>query len=655
MKHRLLKGITAKKALKLFVCLIISIASCKGAPAQSLDDIRDMNVRSYAEDNLRLGAPSLNTVARSLYREASEELQRGETDSARRKFLLARELSDDFALPSMALARMELRRADPDFIIYFFDAVSRQAGSFYKTALTILNLQVLLISVTGITLFLYLVVLLVKYSVKLNHKLSEMWGGKSTPESAKYFGVVLLAALVLLRPGLAVYALLLMTIAWIFANRKEKSALVILTLMIGLPSVFSAQTNFLLPAIDEQSVTRRLSLINESPANGRLIEFIEEIDSPLFEAEKNFALGTLMYRIGDLDAAREYLRLSVSARKDFAPAYINLGNVYFKLGDFDKALTGYRNASAIDSTNAVAQYNIGQTCIKKMHFSLASSALKKAGKFGIEDFKKANPALFITNPEVITSGFGILDLAEISARESRAGGTELLEGILRPWILVPFSWLWIFLALGMISGFAARRAVPGSWKVTLCDNCDNPICPECRSGEAGIELCNECARIIDGLSSVKVMEALLRHRRQKVSAKNAVNARRMARVLPGGPQIFTGKTFSGLAAIFTGAAAVLLLVWKGFLFKDPRCAYYPLSLWKAAPLLSILGIQVFINLKLNIPGRSKSYNILPQEIHLDQRKDSEKDEEVQRVIEKTEINNKAGDKEDSLETFLDRL
>jgi len=345
----------------------------------------------------------------------------------------------------------------------------------------------------------------------------------------------------------------------------------------------------------------------------------------------------------------------VSARKDFPPSYINLGNVYFKLGDYDKALTGYRNASSIDSTNAVAQYNIGQACIKKMHFSLASSALKKAGKFGIEDFKKANPALFITNPEVITCGFGKLDLAEISARESRGGGTDLMDSILRPWILVPFSRLWIFLVLGIVSGITAGRAAPGSWKVSLCDNCDNPICPECLNDEVGIGLCAECARIIDGLSSVKVMEALLRHRRQKAAGKNAVITRRMARLLPGGPQIFSGNTFSGLAAISTAAAAVLLLVWNGFLFKDPRWVYHPLSLLKIAPLLSILGILAFINIKFKIPRRNKSYNILPQEIHIEQRKDAARAGENHRVTENTEKDDAEGNKEESLETFLDRL
>lgn len=621
MKNVFLKVKNTDTALTGVFCLILCVAICNGAAGASIEAITDYEVKSYAEEELALGAPALNVVSRLIYREAVEAIDRGDFDEAREKLLLARDLSSDFAMPSLTLAYVDLRGGDPDLILNLFDAVKRQYASFYKMSLAVINVEALFISGALMTLLTYLLLLMIKYGPRLNHKIVELYSKKTGREASKNIGLALIAALALLRPGFAVYAFLLIIAAWWFATRKEKAALAILVIFLSSASLFEDATDALVPAVDEGSVTRRLSLIDEEPARFELLAMIEEIDDERFESEKSFALGTIHFRRGNLIAATEYLKHSISLKKDFPPSFINLGNVYFALGDYDKALTGYRNAAALDSTNAVALYNIGQTCIKKMRFGLASSALKKAAKYGIEEYKERYPYNMIMNPEVITCGFRKSDLYGVAKTESSASKPRILDQLLRPWLLVPFGWIWIMLPLAVIIGAFTGRSLPENWKISLCDNCDAPVCPECVGDATGISLCGECSRIVNGLSSVKVIEALLRHKRQK-SGKRAVGRGQFGvYLIPGGTHIFINKTFKGIAILALASAAILISAWKGLYLKDPRYFLITMSVWRTIIPLVIAAVLLAVSLRTKVPGRAKSFNILPQQMHLEEREE----------------------------------
>jgi tetratricopeptide (TPR) repeat protein len=605
------------------LCLGLSIAFCTPARGNSIDEITNTKVKRYANKNLSLGAPALNVSSRLIYRDAIETLKNGNWEEGKNKLLLARNLSSDYAAPSYTLARIELMRAQPDFIIYFLEGINRQAFSFYKRNLLLINIEIMLIIATGLTLFIYLVLLLIKYSSKLNHKPAEIYSRKNAFPPAKYIGLVILAGLALMRLGLAIYAFLLIIIVWSFTSKKEKALLVTLVLLLSFSSFFIGKTNNHVPGIDEYSVTRRLSLINEKGADKETIGLIEEIDSPEFQAERNFALGTLMYRKGNLTAAKEYLKLSVSEKNDFAPAFINLANVYFKENDLDKALAGYRHASSMDSTNAVAQYNIGQTCIKKMRFRLSGSALTKAGEFGIGKYKINNPAITFGNHEVLDCGFRKPDLRSIAAREVRTRESILVDEILKIWILLPFNCLWFLLPTGILISCVIKRKLPGNWKVYNCDNCNNSVCPDCVDSDRGINLCKDCSSIIKGLSSVKVTEALLR--RKRLGTNNRTTTAKWKRMLlfPGGTHIYIERTFAGVSMIFINCIAILSLVWNGFYFNDPRYEFTSISLWKMIASLTIIALGIIFSIRARNPKKTRNYNILPQEMHLEQMEEEE--------------------------------
>ncbi|MFO7915580.1 MAG: tetratricopeptide repeat protein [Candidatus Krumholzibacteriales bacterium] len=609
----------------LLLTPVLAVAFCNQAAGELLHDIKDSNLRSYIRSQLELNPPELVTASTVLTMQARAALENGNKGEAVRMLTAARDISSSNSEPSLLLAKIELTRGRPEFLLHLIDALKIQTGSFYKSALLQLNLFILLLSAAGMAAVLYLLTLAVKYNNEIFHNPEEIFSARFKVPRAGYLGMAALLALVILRPGFAIYIILLSALVWRVISRKEKTALALMTILIAAAALFAQQVDNYGPAVDERSITRKLSLLNEQGATGMMADMIRDIDNPEFSAEKNFALGTLMYRRGNLAASREYLKRSIAERNDFLPSYINLGNVYFMENDFDRALAGYRNATTLDSTSAIAHYNIGQTCIKKMHFNLSSTALKKARRFGIEDYREDNPVVRITNPEVLSCGFRKADLREISTRESRLKSFSILDLVFRPLIFIPVGWLWLLMPAGILLGLIISLATPSEWKIFYCDNCNKPVCSSCVDTGRGINLCSECSAVVESLSSVKVMEALLRRRRQNKASDYIKWKWRMLRILPGGPHILRGKTGAGLIIMTIFSISVNLMIRNGFYFKDPRFIFTPDSLWRIIVPLSVIAFLYLVSLRLPKPEGSRRYYILPQEFQSVPEEEPERD------------------------------
>ncbi|MCK4549720.1 MAG: tetratricopeptide repeat protein, partial [Candidatus Krumholzibacteria bacterium] len=417
--------------------------------------------------------------------------------------------------------------------------------------------------------------------------------------------------------GIVLYTALMMVILWPVIGRREKAAILMVTIFICAVSILTPRLESLTAAIDEGSATRRLAMINESGADSRLIRSIESIKDKKFSTEKDFALGTMKSRMGLYDEARDHLLASVRGRSDFEPAYLNLGNVYFRQGDFNRALAGYQSVVAIDSTNALAWFNIGQTYIHKMLFAESSEALERAREFGIEEYNKANPATTLLEFDIYDCGFPAADLWRIAYREGGSGKSGILDGIFRPYLLFPLRLVWILLAVSVIAGMILAKAVPGSWKVFFCSNCSLTTCSACSDTETGITLCHNCATAIGGLSSVKVMEALLRHRRQKVRSRSNHSRWMSMKVVPGSSKIILGSAGTGMFIMSVAACAVLMLIWNGFYLNDPRSAGSAAPLLQQAVAAAIIFLCWLSTISSNKPHEQINYRILPQDYRLE--------------------------------------
>ena len=612
--------------------LLISIAFCKPLLANPLDEIDNATLRSYTAGRLESGAWSLQVPARALYRDAMETRDTGDPAAARRKLEQAASLFRGSPDPMFALARIDIREANPDFIIHLIEGYKRSIRGFYGQALLAVNLVIILTAVAAAVLFLTLIFLIARHWPEYDHKIREMYGGRYAFPPARFIGPLVILGLLIARGGIAIYTALMIALLWPVIGRREKAAVLTFAVLLCAVSVMSPGLESLTAAVDEGSATRRLAMVNESGADQRLIRSIESIEGEEFAAAKDFALGTMKSRTGRYEEARDHLLASVSRRKDFAPAYLNLGNVYFRQGDFNRALAGYQSVVAIDSTNALAWFNIGQTYIGMMLFAESSEALGRAREFGLEAYNEANPATVLVDPDIYDCGFPSRELWKLALSEGRAGHTAVLDGIFRPYLLFPLGWLWALMAAAVITGAVLAKTIPLSWKVHSCGNCGMPTCSDCSDSSAGIMLCHNCAGAIGGLSSVKVMEALLRHRRQKVKSISDRGGWLKMKVVPGSSRIVTGSPWKGMIVMSIAAAAALLMLWSGFYLGDPRDAGY------GAPLVQQIIAGVVIALCWLSTVRSKkekgqvNYRVLPADFRVEKEDKAQGRERPERPV-----------------------
>jgi len=596
------------------LALAFVVAFCTPAFSDSIDRIDNDALKSYTLKQLNVGAPLMKVPARALYREALELIERGNWQEAKVKLLLAANLAGDYPDPMFTLAKNELLNADPEFLPHAVEGFKRLMNNFRSQSLLVANISFLVIVAIMGALLVTLVTLTIKYWPLIAHSFAEQYTKKLSVPPTKLIGFLVVVAFLIMRVGLALYVALLLTFLWTLMNRKEMSVVLTMVIILSGLSFFAEYTNILVPIIDPDSVTRRLSLINERGADQKLVDLVDDVNDPSFSAERDYALGTLMYRLKNYEDARRYLLSVVSARPNIAEAYLNLGNVYFQLEDYDKAVAGYQSAIALDSTNVIAFYNLGQAYIKKMLFAQASNALKKSTELGIDNYRTTHPSAQIRNLTIYDQGFENSYLWSVARREGIQRDNILLSEIFQPILLFPFHKLFMLLAGTIVIMFFISIRIPRRKRVFRCDNCGGATCPTCADTETGIALCRDCAGVIEGLSSIKVMEALLRHRRQKLRASRNKRHRWKTLFFPGAAFIYNGKILTGIFIISINIGALISLVSKGFFFTDPAVLSVSTPLWKLIAPIVVLAMSYVISLGVQSQQEPRNYRILPPEL-----------------------------------------
>ncbi len=602
-----------QKTISILSAIVVLVALCKPCPSETLDGLGSEQLEKYCRSELEWGAPSLPVASRLLYREALEELSKGDRERAAEKLRLSASLSGDYAAPLFTLARIELFSGKPEFFSHLSEALRRNPTSFPASAVVVLNTAATSIIAISILLLVLLVVLLLKYWQSIEHTISESRWRNAKIRNARSILIVAAISLVLARLGIALYIALLAAALWQFMERKEKTIICAMLILLAGISAISPLSNYLAPAIDPGSTVRRLSLVNERSVNAYRLSKIKTVDENRYRAERDFAIGTMMYRLGLYDEARVHLLESVSIDTHFAPGFINLGNVYFMQGDYDRALAGYRNAVEVDSTNAVAHYNIGQAYIKKLLFAQSSIWLQRANALGIERYRASHPALEIKKAVVYEQGSPGEKLWRLAKEEGRERRGTILGEMLQGILLFQLHRLWILLAASLAAGVIISRRVPKERRVLGCENCGLPTCNECMQLLHSIKLCPECAGAIEDVSSTKVAEVLLRTRRQKIFDVRKNNPLHRFPFLPGSTHILSGKIFTGffIAAIFSCSLSVLAM--KASYIENDYSANMPNPGWQ--PLLAWLLIVASygISFSSKIVQEPRSYRIIPSE------------------------------------------
>ncbi|MCK4550267.1 MAG: hypothetical protein KAU49_08845, partial [Candidatus Krumholzibacteria bacterium] len=213
-----------------------------------MDEIDNEILKSYTTAELQRGAWSLQVPARAVYRDAMETLEAGDRDTARRKLMLAARMSGDYPDPMFALARIDLRSGNMDFIIHLIEGNKRKVRSFYGQALLAVNAVILSTAVSFAVLFFTLIFLLVRHWPEYDHKIREIYGGKYAFPPARFIGPLLILGLLIVRGGITLYSTLMMAVLWPVIGRREKAAVLTVTIFICAVSFLTPQLESLTSA-----------------------------------------------------------------------------------------------------------------------------------------------------------------------------------------------------------------------------------------------------------------------------------------------------------------------------------------------------------------------------------------------------------------------
>jgi len=324
--------------------------------------------------------------------------------------------------------------------------------------------------------------------------------------------------------------------------------------------------------------------------NGRMIATVSETPAKDLESEKHTVLGILQLRQENFDVAADHFLKAIAIAPDDPVAYINLGNVYYIQGSYEKALEGYRKADRLAPDDPVGQYNLAQAYIKTLLLAESSKALKNAAARGIDNVKQSYAESALPLAHIYPRTYSNGALWRMAAVEGSHTTSTVIDDGLRPITRFGVRPTAALMVLALIIAFVLGRFIRPWHLAFQCSNCGELTSEASCNSERGTFICAPCYAAIANVSSDKVIEALLRQRRQKVLVRRRRAIRFVTTWLPGIRDIFYGRLTRGivLAAIFSFS---LIQLWaKGYIIDDWNTLVYSTPLWKW--IMPALGIAM---------------------------------------------------------------
>lgn len=538
------------------------------------------NFTYYKKTQVQWGAMTLPLAAQLNYEAALYEIKAGNRDKAAVHLEEAIKLNPRYADAYLTLSRVKFRSLDPDALYYLVEGFRTMFGNFSSQSLLVVNAALyavlLLVFVASIVFF----SLALRYLPFLAHRISELLNTRfraAFPRLSAYLVILVPFALL---PGFVYGACLLILVTWYFMHRREKFAVIALVAPFILLGLLTDKIQQINPLADPGSFTNLAARASDSPGNTALIKAIENRTIPGLEAEKHNALGLLYLRQENYDDAAAHFLSAIERNGGNIMGYVNLGNVYYLQEMYEKALEGYRKAAQINDDDAVGQYNLAQAYIKTLLMAESSTALKKASAGGIDEIKLSYAEVVRPGVQVYPKTFSNRDLWRIASIESQGQEGNFLADVLRPITRTSAGSSALLLAAALLAAVILSRVFKDRHLSFQCSNCGELTCEGCCTHTGASYLCPACAQVIQGVSSDKVIEALLRQRRQAVIVKRRKTIRVLTAWVPGVRDVYYGRLTRGVALALLFSASVVFLWTKGFIVKDWNSLVTAVPLWK---------------------------------------------------------------------------
>jgi tetratricopeptide (TPR) repeat protein len=568
------------------ICSACALAALWGAVATA----GPAEFARYQQRELDNGAVTLRVAAAVEYQYALEAIDRGERDQAAVHLQNALSLRPRFADAQFTLARLHAREFNPEAVVHFVQGVTTAATTFEAQRFLAINgvvtFALVLILASGIVW----IALAVRYFPFIAHSVAEMFKDRFNAVGPRLTAFLVILTPFAILPGFATAAGMVMLMTWPFMQRRERVMSMIIMATFATLAWFAPTLDRYSSVADPNSLVSLIARANDSPADESLERALANADAEGLEAERQAAMGLLATRAGDTETAAAHFLRSISIKPGNAIPYINLGNVYYLNGQYVKALEGYRKAEQADSTDAIAQYNLAQAYIKTLLMSESSRALNRASKLNVDQVIESIAKPARDRMPIYPHPYSSRDLWRMAHIEGRRHNPGLLTSVIATITgqSVRLSF-WIAVVSMTLVLVVQRITRPGKLAFQ-CANCGELACDGCCKDARGSVICQACSDAVAGVSSDKVLDALLRQRRQSVVIKRRRSTRWLTIWLPGLRHIFFGRFASGFFIAILFSFSALMLWTRGYPVADWNSLFTPTPLWKW--ILPGLGVAI---------------------------------------------------------------
>lgn len=559
-------------------CTVFVLASLALAGAANGSEAA-ANRERYLRDEIRRGARKITVLAHVERALAAEAAKAGDKDEAEKHLRLALRYDPDYSDAYFSLARLSLSRFRPEAAVHLTQGVISLGKTFGGQARLAVNAASALSCLLLVLNLVVCVAFSIKYLPYAAHRLAERMRKRHNaafPRAVSY--LVLLSPVVLFADTIIPLAYLTV-LCWLSMYRREKVLVVALVAPLIVAGFFDVHLRLASVLSDPKSLTSLVDRANTARSDEQIVQAIERQEAQELECEKNLALGLLFLKDGRYYDASDRLFKAVSLDPGRAMGYINLGNVHFLQADYEKALQGYRKAESIDPADPICQYNLAQAYIKTLLMKEASRSLQAAGT-GIDKEKGRYAEEAFEAAIVLPRLFSDEELWRLSLAEARSLDDErAAEGkAIFPWL--PGKTGAVIVMLTLVLAVALSKFIDPEKLTFQCSNCGMLTCGECCVEDRDHNLCRECARTIDGVTSEKVVEALLRQKRQATFLRRKKSAKLVSMALPGVRDVYYGHVSRGVAVAFFFSLCVVFLVTGGTAVTDPSSGAGGNPLWR---------------------------------------------------------------------------
>jgi Tfp pilus assembly protein PilF len=523
------------------------------------------NVARHADRQLLAGAVSLPLDAELEYGYALAALGKGDLAGAREHLHSSIALAPHFTDSYFTLARIEARRLSPDAIFWFVQGVVISTRSFQAQSLFAANAAIAIMLIFLIASGIVYAAFVLRYLPFLAHRLSEWLAHRFKSAAPRACACLLLLSPLALVPKYPVAVALVLLGTWPFMQRRERVVAFLSAGAFAALAWFAPAIDRYSPIADPASLTSLLAQANESAADPTLAALIAATPDRGLEAEKRTGLGLLAMRAGEQEAAVGHFLRAIEHDPKESIAYVNLGNVYYLNGLYDKALEGYRKAEQVNAADAVGQYNLAQAYIKTLLMDESSQALKRASQAGFDPIRDSFAERARATWSIYPRIYDAREFWRMAAVEGRHENAKVFSSALAGATGLPPRAGFIIVVAAILLCVIGERAIKKHRLAFQCSNCGELTCNGCCSDDHNTILCHACGKVVGGVTSDKVLEALLRQRRQSVIVKRRKSIKWITLWIPGVRHLFYGRMISGVAVASIFAGSLVALLARGYI------------------------------------------------------------------------------------------